>query len=77
MSRLFSIKTVISKECVRVYGYAWFKVDLVDFVRLYRALRFDETDVSLTVPLIERETQGITDSVPTYLVAPAVAVALS
>jgi len=72
MSRLSSNETVISEEAVKVFGYAWFKVDPKDFVRLRGALRSDESDVVLSVLLVERETQEIADSVSTSLVAPAV-----
>ncbi len=72
MSRLLSNETVISEEAVKVFGYAWFKVDPKDFIRLRGALRSDESDVVLSVLLVERETQEIADSVSTNLVAPAV-----
>ena len=72
MSRLSSNETVISEEAVRVFGYAWFKVDPRDFIRLRGALRSDETDVVLSVLLVERETEEVADSVSTSLVAPAV-----
>jgi len=72
MSRLSSNETVISEEAVKVFGFAWFKVDPKDFIRLRGALRSDESDVVLSVLLVERETEQITDSVSTSLVAPAV-----
>ena len=72
MSRLSSNETVISEEAVKVFGYAWFKVDPRDFIRLRGALRSDESDVVLSVLLVERETQETADSVSTSLVAPAV-----
>ena len=72
MSRLSSNETVISEEAVKVFGFAWFKVDPKDFIRLRGALRSDETDVVLSVLLIERETEQIADSVFTSLVAPTV-----
>jgi hypothetical protein len=70
MSRLSSDDTVISEESIRVYGYAWFKVDPGDFIRLHGALKFDETDCTLSVLLIEREGETITDSVSTNLTSP-------
>jgi hypothetical protein len=76
MGRLIRDDTLISEEALPVYGYAWFKVTPGDFIRLYGALRFDETDVDLTVSLIERETEQVADSVSTRLVAPAAAGAL-
>jgi len=72
ISRLSSNETVISEEAVKVFGYAWFKVDPKDFIRLRGALRSDESDVILSVVLVERETEQIADSVSTSLVAPAV-----
>jgi len=72
ISRLSSNEKVISEEAVKVFGYAWFKVAPKDFIRLRGALRFDESDVVLSVLLVERETEQVTDSVSTSLVAPAV-----
>ena len=72
MSRLSSNETIISEEAIKVFGFAWFKVDPKDFIRLRGALRSDETDVILSVVLVERETEQIADSVFTSLVAPAV-----
>ncbi|MFC2005668.1 hypothetical protein ACFLVG_01745 [Chloroflexota bacterium] len=72
MSRLSSNETVISEEAVKVFGFAWFKVDPKDFIRLRGALRSDESDVILSVVLVERETEQVADSVSTSLVAPAV-----
>ena len=70
ISRLSSNETVISEEAVKVFGYAWFKVDPKDFVRLRGALRANESNAVLSVLLIERETEEIVDSVSTSLVAP-------
>lgn len=72
MSRLTSGTTVISEEAIKVFGYAWFKVAPKDFIRLRGSLRSDETDVVLSVLLVERETERIADSVFTSLVAPSV-----
>ena len=72
MSILSSNETVLSEEAVKVFGYAWFKVAPKDFVRLRGALRSDETDVVLSVLLVERETEEVADSVFTSLVAPSV-----
>ena len=72
MSRLSSNETIISEEAVTVFGFAWFKVAPKDFIRLRGALRSDESDVILSVLLVERETEQIADSVSTSLVAPAV-----
>ena len=76
MGRLVRDETLISEEALPVFGYAWFKVAPGDFIRLYGALRFDETDADLTVNLLERETEQVTDSVSTRLVAPTAAGAL-
>jgi len=72
MSRLSSNETIISEEAIKVFGFAWFKVDPKDFIRLRGALRSDDSDVILSVILVERETEQIADSVSTSLVAPAV-----
>jgi len=70
MAKLSSDSTVISEEALPVFGYTWFKVDPGDFIRLYGALRFDETDCDLTVSLTERETGEAADSIVTRLVSP-------
>ena len=71
ISRLLSNDKVITEEAVKVFGYAWFKVDPKDFIKLRGALRADESGTVLSVFLIERETEEIADSVATSLVAPA------
>jgi len=70
---LFRNETLISEEALPVYGNTWFTVEPGDFVRLRGALRFDESDVILSVLLVERETEEVADSVSTSLVAPTVA----
>ncbi len=72
MAIVFDVLAVVGM----VFGYAWFKVEPNDFIRLYGALRFAESDCDLNVLLVERETEEITDSVATRLVAPATAGAL-
>ena len=71
ISRLEAGETVVSEESITVFGYTWFKVEPGDFIKLRGALQFEETDVSLIILLIERESQEITDSVATYLVPSA------
>lgn len=73
MSRLLSDSLIISEESVTVFGYAWFKVDSGDFIKLHGALKFEDSDAALEVLLIERESGETTDSVSTYLVAPTTA----
>ena len=58
---------LISETALPVFGHAWFTVEPGDFVRLRGAFRFDESDVDLTVHLIERETEEAVDSVTTRL----------
>lgn len=70
MARLYRGETLVSEESLPVFGYAWFKVAAGDFVRLRGALRYDESDADVSVLLIERETQEVTDSAVTRLVAP-------
>ena len=72
MARLTRETTMLSEEALPVFGFTWFKVEPNDFIRLYGALRFAESDCDVTVFLVERETQEIADSVSTSLVAPAV-----
>ncbi len=76
MARLYQGETLISEEALPVFGYAWFKVAPADFVRLRGALRFNESDADLAVLLVERETEEVTDSAITRLVAPQAAGAL-
>ena len=76
MGALYRNGALLSEEALPVYGYTWFKVAAGDFIRIYGALRFDETDADLFVGLIERESNVATDSVSTRLVAPAAAGAL-
>jgi hypothetical protein len=71
MARLTRDTTVISDEAIPVFGYAWFKVDPGDFVTLKGALRFNDTNADLIISLVERETQEVTDSVVTRLIAPS------
>ena len=73
MARLSRDTTLLNEEALPVFGYTWFKVDAGDFVKLQGALRFEETDVDLTVLLVERESGEATDGVSTQLVSPAAA----
>ena len=72
MARLSSNEMTISKEALPVFGHTWFTVAPGDFIRLYGAFRFDETDVDLAVLLVEREMEEVTDSVSTRLVGPSI-----
>jgi hypothetical protein len=76
MARLFREGTLISEEALPVFGLSWFTVKPGDLVKLKGALRFDETDAELDLLLVERETEGIADSVVTTLVSPVSASAL-
>ncbi len=69
--RLSRNSTVVSEEAIPVFGHAWFKVEAEDFVRLYGALRFGESNADLAVSLVERETQEVADSVSSWLYSPA------
>jgi hypothetical protein len=73
MARLTRNTTLLSEEALPVFGFTWFRVEPGDFIELYGALRFSESNAVLTVQLIERETEQVTDSVATMLVAPAAA----
>ena len=72
MAQLSSNDTLISEEALPVFGYTWFTVAPGDFIRLYGAFRFEETDVDLAVLLVERETEEVTDMISTRLVGPSV-----
>ena len=69
MARLTRGATVISDEAIPVYGFAWFKVEPGDMVTLKGAFRFAESDASLTLSLVERESGEATDAVVTLLVS--------
>ena len=73
MAQLSTEDTFVSEEAVKVFGAAWFTVDPGEFIRLHGALAFEETDVALTLLLIERETGEVTDAVSSYLVSPEAA----
>jgi len=73
MARLSRDETLISEEALPVFSCTWFKVAPGDFVRLHGALRFEESDADLSVLLVERETEEVTDAVATRLVAPTTA----
>ena len=68
MARLSRGTTVVSDEALPVFGYTWFMVEPGDLVTLKGALRFSESNADLTVSLVERESQAVTDSVVTLLV---------
>ena len=70
MARLSRNATVVSEEALPVFGFTWFKVEPGDFAILRGALRFTESDVDLTVSLMERESGEATDAVATTLMAP-------
>ncbi|WP_228368657.1 hypothetical protein [Dehalococcoides mccartyi] len=67
MARLSRGEMVISEEALPVFGFTWFTVDPGDSIKLNGALRFNESDADLTVMLVEKETQEVTDSVSTRL----------
>lgn len=62
-----------SEGVLQVYGYTWFDVDPGDLIKLLGTMRINESDVVLTVSLVEKETQEETDSVSTTLVTPTAA----
>jgi len=76
LARLYRGETLITEEALPVFGYAWFKVAPGDFIRLRGALRFNESDADVSVLLVERETEEVTDSAVTRLVAPQTSGAL-
>ncbi len=67
LARLSRAGTLISEEALPVFGFTWFKVDPGDAIKLNGALRFDSSDADLTVLIVEKETQEVTDSVSTRL----------
>ena len=73
MSCLSADGLLISEDSVTVFGYAWFKVEPGDFIRLHGALKFEDSNAALEVLLIERESGEPADSVAAYLVSPETA----
>ena len=73
ISNLSRDSTVISEESIKVFGYAWFKVDPGDWIRLRGSLCLEDTNCLLTVLLVERDTENVVDSVATYLQMPTAA----
>ena len=54
MAQLTTEDTFVSEEAIKVFGAAWFTVDPGEFIRLHGAFAFEETDITLTLLLIER-----------------------
>ncbi|MFC1874641.1 hypothetical protein ACFLY3_00580 [Chloroflexota bacterium] len=73
ISRLSADGLLISEESVTVFGCAWFKVEPGDFIKLHGALQFEDSNTTLEVLLIERESGEAADSVAAYLVSPETA----
>lgn len=69
IARLYSDSTLVSEEAITVYGHTWFTVDAGDFVSLHGAMRFEDSDVLLSLDLIERETGEVANSVKTNLIS--------
>jgi hypothetical protein len=63
-----------SEGVLRVYDYTWFPVSSGDFVKLHGTMKLGESDVILTVSLMEKDTQAAIDSISTTLVTPTAAV---
>jgi len=70
ISRTYRNGVLQNEGTIQVHGYTWFAVSPEDFIKLYGTLKLDESDVTLTVNLIEKETQETTDSVSAALVTP-------
>ena len=66
-TKLIRDTTVLSEEPVTVHGYAWFPVDAGDFIGMFGAFSFDETDCLVSLELVERETEEVVDTAETYL----------
>jgi len=72
MARLSKDGVLISEEAIPVFGFAWFKVEAGDFIKLKGALRFGDTGV-LELLLYERQGGQAVDAVAAELVAPEAA----
>ena len=73
MARLSTDAEVISEESIKVFGYAWFKVDPGDWLRLHGGLRFEESNLTLSLLLYEKESGEAVDAVSAFLVEPSAA----
>lgn len=73
LNHVYKDGVLLTEGSLLVDGYAWFTVSPGDFIKLHGTMKFDVSDGQLTVSLIEKETQGATDTVSTMLVTPATA----
>jgi hypothetical protein len=70
MAKLIRGGVVLNEEGLPVFGFTWFSVEPGDLVVLKGALRFSDSNADLSVSLLERSTEAVTDSVTTSLVTP-------
>lgn len=71
VTRLSQGTTVLREEALLVDGQEWFSLGPGEFVRLHGSFRLAETNVTLMVKLMDRQTGEIVDRVATELVAPS------
>jgi hypothetical protein len=57
----------ITEDAIGVDGRAWFVIDALEREEVTGSLRLGETDVTLGVFLVDRETESEVDAVYTYL----------
>lgn len=69
MSVIVSNGETLLEEAITVHDLTWFEVDPNDFIRLFGALSFNFTNVTLIVQLIEKESNEVVNEVSTYLSA--------
>ena len=70
MARVSVNDTVISEDAIRVNGTAWFQVDAEDRIALQGALALEESDVTLTIILYEKESGEAVDQVQAQMLTP-------
>jgi hypothetical protein len=73
ITRTYKEGILRSEGVLSVYGYTWFTVEPGDFIKLCGTMVNEESDVVLTVILVEKESQEAADSVSTTLVTPSTA----
>jgi len=73
ISHTYKNQVLQSEGVLQVYGYTWFTVDPGDFIKLNGQLNLAESDVVLTIDLIDKETQSSADTISTILVTPTAA----
>ncbi len=60
----------VEESTLRIHQYSWFTLEPGVFTRFYGSLAFEDTNLDLSVKLVEKNTEEPVDSVSTRLVMP-------